>query len=265
MTTREGEAGTEEAGTEEARTEEQAAARREAAPQEQQTAAQPEPAPGSELSSQPRTSGDGDKAAQEPAPLTGSVAAPPDDARQLEREIERTREQLGETVQELIARVDVKSRAMAKATEVSARWKSTIAQRRDQATTRAGSMRSQVAGNTAAARQKAASAGKARKEQLRGQAVAVGKPAWEAMPEQVRQAVTKGASGARQHWMPLAAAGGAVVIGCLAIWQWKTRQPSAENPVAIRSVTVVSAGRPEHPQPRQAADPRGRGCRQSRS
>jgi hypothetical protein len=73
----------------------------------------------------------GDK--PETAPLTGTIATPPHDARQLEREIERTREQLGETVQELVARVDVMSRARAKASEVSDNWKSTVVQARKRA------------------------------------------------------------------------------------------------------------------------------------
>lgn len=143
------------------------------------TGAQPETAPGSELSSRAGTGGD----AAETAPLTGTVAAPPDDARQLEREIERTREQLGETVQELIARVDVKSRALARATEVSG--------------------------------------------QLRGRAAAVGTPAWEAMPEQVRHAMTKGAKGARERWLPLVVAAGMAIVASLAVWQWKARSSGA--------------------------------------
>jgi hypothetical protein len=177
-------------------------------------------APGSELSSRVGTGGDAD----EPEPLSGSVAAPPADARQLEREIERTREQLGDTVQELIARVDVKARALAKASEVSDKCKSTMVQARERAATRASGVRSQVTGNTAAARQKAASAGRAGKEQLRGRVAAVGTPAWEAMPEQMRGRLTKGASGARERWVPVTVAAGAVILDCLAVWQWRRDQ-----------------------------------------
>jgi hypothetical protein len=83
-------------------------------------------APGSELASQAAPDGK----APEAAPITGTVAAAPTDPRQLEQEIERTREQLGETVQELLARVDVKSRAQAKATEISGRVKRTTLQAR---------------------------------------------------------------------------------------------------------------------------------------
>jgi hypothetical protein len=191
----------------------------------QRTADDKEAAPGSELSSQTATRGD----VQETQPVTGSVATAPDDVRQLQLQIERTREQLGETVQELLARVDVKARARAMATEVSGKCKSTMVQARNQAAIRAGGVRDQVAGNTVAARQKAASAGRAGKDQVRGRIVAAGTPAWEAMPEQVRRTVTKGASGARERWMPLAVAAGVVIIGYLAIRQWKVR-PSSPDP-----------------------------------
>ena len=102
------------------------------------------------------TSGD----AQEAAPLSGSVTAPPANARQLEAEIRRTREQLGETVQELVARADVKSRALAKAAELSGKYKTAVAQAR---------------------------------------------------------------------WLPLAAAAGTVIIGCLVVWQWRARAGGARR------------------------------------
>jgi|SRR5215472_6270106 len=85
------------------------------------------PAPGSELSSQATPDGQ----APDTAPITGTVAAAPADPRQLELQVERTREQLGETVQELVYRVDVKSRAQAKATELSEKVKSTTVRTRD--------------------------------------------------------------------------------------------------------------------------------------
>jgi hypothetical protein len=61
----------------------------------------------------------------------------PGDAQQLREEIERTREHLGETVQQLVAKADVKGRAQAKATElagqVTRQAKSAVAQGRGQA------------------------------------------------------------------------------------------------------------------------------------
>ena len=180
----------------------------------QQSAAEAE-APDGELSPQAAknaVNADGPEA----VPLTGRIAAPADDPQQLEAEIERTREQLGETVQELAGRADVKSRARSRAAEA-----------RRNAAAQVGSVRSQVVSKTAAARQKAISAGAVRKDQLRNQAAAVGAPVWEATPEQVRRAVTKGANSARERWVPLAVAAGVLIAGCLAVRQWSRRSSGA--------------------------------------
>ena len=45
----------------------------------------------------------------------------PDDQQELEKEIEQTREQLGETVEALVAKVDVKARAQEKLGQLTAR------------------------------------------------------------------------------------------------------------------------------------------------
>jgi Protein of unknown function (DUF3618) len=146
-------------------------------------AAEAETAPGTGLT---RAAADAD--AQEVAPLTG-IAAAPNDARRLEAEIERTREHLGETVQELVARADVKSRARAKAAQVSGRMKATAVQARKNAAARAGNVRGQVAGTTAAARRKTISADGAGKE----------------------------------DWIPLAIASGVLFAGYLALRQYERR------------------------------------------
>jgi hypothetical protein len=144
----------------------------------QRPAAEAEAA-GSELS--PQATANADRA--ETTPLTGRITAPADDSQRLVAEIERTREYLGEIVQELAARVDVKTRARAKGAEVSGRMKSAAVQ-------------------------------------VRNRAAAVGAPVWEATPEQVRRAVTQGANSARDHWMPLGLAAGALIVGYLAVRQW---------------------------------------------
>jgi hypothetical protein len=126
----------------------------------------------------------------------GAGPAAADDVQQLEQEIERTRDQLGATAEQLAAKADVKARARAKAAEMAGRVKSTATGTRQQAAARAGSVRGQVAGTTAAARQKAISAG---------------------------QAVAKGASTARQHPVPLAVAAGLLIAGYLALRQWRKR------------------------------------------
>ena len=122
-------------------------------------------------------------------------------------------------MEQLAAKADVKSRARAKVAGLSGRVKSTTGQARKQAAARAGSIRSQFASQTAATRQKAVSAGGTGKNQLQTRAAAAGAPVWEATPEQVRRAVARGASTARQHRLPLAVAAGALILGYLAIRQ----------------------------------------------
>lgn len=156
-------------------------------------------------------------------PLGGGLPAAPDDVQQLEQEIERTREQLGETVEQLAAKADVKSRARAKAAEVSERVKSKTSQAQNEVAAGAESVRSQLAAKTAAARQKAISAGGAGKDQLQGRTAAVVMPVWEAAPEPLRRSVARGASTARQHRVPLAVAAGVVIAGYLAIRWWGQR------------------------------------------
>jgi hypothetical protein len=51
------------------------------------------------------------------------VTTSPDDQQELEKEIEQTREQLGETVEALVAKVDVKARAQQKLGQLTARLK----------------------------------------------------------------------------------------------------------------------------------------------
>jgi Protein of unknown function (DUF3618) len=150
-------------------------------------------------------------------------AAAPDDAQQLQQEIERTREQLGETVEQLAAKADVKARAHDKAAELSGRTKSKASQARKEAAARAGSVRSQLAGKTGAARQKAISAAAEGKGQLQARVAAAAKPVWEVTPEPVQQAVAKGASTARQRRVPLAAAAAALILGYLAIRRWRSQ------------------------------------------
>jgi hypothetical protein len=132
----------------------------------------------------------------ETAAQAGAGPAASDDVQQLEQEIERTRDQLGATAEQLAAKADVKARARAKAAEMVGRVKSSVMGTREQAAARAASVRGQVAGTTATARQKAISAG---------------------------QAVAKRASTARQHPVPLAVAAGLLIAGYLALRQWRKR------------------------------------------
>ena len=77
-----------------------------------------------------------DKTGGQQTPVVGKVVQGPaggDDAQRLREEIERTREHLGATVEQLIAKVDVKSRARAEAAELTGRFKLAAAQARQAA------------------------------------------------------------------------------------------------------------------------------------
>lgn len=139
----------------------------------------------------------------------------PDDVQRLQEEIEQARDQLGDTVQQLAAKADVKSRARAKAATLAGRLKSTTARTGEQAAARTASARGQLASTTSVARQKVISAGQAGKGQLQRRAA----PVRDAMPEPVRQTVARGASTARQRSVPLTVTAIVLVLGFLVIRQ----------------------------------------------
>lgn len=113
---------------------------------------------------------------------------PSDDPRVLREEIERTREQLGATVEALAAKADVKAQAQQKVSQLTGR----LTAKADQA------------------RQRAAVA-----------ATSISK----VTPEPVKQAAANAAATARRRRGPLAAAGaiGAAVLGWLLINRWRRR------------------------------------------
>ncbi|HWG60785.1 MAG TPA: DUF3618 domain-containing protein [Streptosporangiaceae bacterium] len=83
--------------------------------------------------------------------MTTSV---PDDADELRQDIERTRDRLGETVEELAAKADVKSRAKAQAAELAGRLQTKAAQARTQALAQTPQLRRAVAKGATAVRQR---------------------------------------------------------------------------------------------------------------
>src|SRR5580698_2509908 len=102
--------------------------------------------------------------------VVGAASGPPDDPQGLQQEIERTREHLGETVEALVAKMDVKARAQEEATRLIGRLKARVVQARQQAadktagprqkaTVQGRHVRRQVAEKTAGPRQQAASVG----------------------------------------------------------------------------------------------------------
>jgi len=167
------------------------------------------------------TSGRGKKATAEPPAEPEAVpeGTVPGDEQQLRQEIEQTREQLGETVEQLVAKTDLKGRARAKAADLTGRMKSSTARVRAKTTDRGVGMRSQVAGPTVRARQKASAVGGTAKSQLQARAA----PVWEAAPEPVRRTAVKGASMAKQRRVPLMAAA-TLAAGYLVVRWWRRKR-----------------------------------------
>ena len=109
------------------------------------------------------------------AAANGVESAPSDDTQELQQQIE----QLGETVDQLVAKADVMARAKGKAADLADQVKGQAGQARAQASARAGSVRDEVTSNAAAAGQRAVYVGTAAKDQL----VATGGSVWQAAPE----------------------------------------------------------------------------------
>ncbi len=125
-------------------------------------------------------------------------AAPPESLETLTGEIERTREELGETVEALVAKADVTARAREKASQLAGRVSS-------------------KAGN---ASKVTASKAKEAARQVKEQAAARMGAAGTALPEPVRSAAKQAASRAQQRQVLLAiAAGGALLAGWLVVRQ----------------------------------------------
>jgi Protein of unknown function (DUF3618) len=167
-------------------------------------------------------------------PPAAQAGAGPDDVQQLEAQIERTREQLGATVDQLAAKVDVKSRARAKAAELTGRAKA--AGQAGQAKAIGLTGRAKAAGQAGQAkaagltgRAKAAGqAGQAKAAELTGRATGAAKSATSGLREQasterMRQAAAKGVSTAKERPVPLAVAAAVLVAAYLVIRQWRKR------------------------------------------
>jgi cobalamin biosynthesis Mg chelatase CobN len=169
---------------------------------------------------------------EEPTESAAAQAgAGPDDVQQLEAQIERTREQLGATVDQLAAKVDVKSRARAKAAELAERAKATGQAGQAKAAELAGQAKAtgQAKAAELAGRAKATGqAGQAKATELSGRATGAAKSVTtgireQASTERMRQVAAKGASTARERPVPLAVAAAVLVAAYLVIRQWRKR------------------------------------------
>jgi Protein of unknown function (DUF3618) len=130
---------------------------------------------------------------------TAGPAPPPSDPRQLREEILRTRAELGDTVEALAGRLDVRARAREAAAAARQR-----ARDRAEAVTRA------VAGR-----------GAQLKEQIGGAAAqATGGVGGEAAPDQAAGVAGQARATAVRGGLPLAAVAGVVLV-CWLAWRWR--------------------------------------------
>lgn len=160
-------------------------------------------------------SGRGSESSAEPPAEAAPEGMVPGSEQELRREIEQTRERLGDTVDLLVAKTDIKGRAQAKIAGLAGRVRGKSAPARSKAADRAASARSQVAGKSLMARQKATVG----RDQLQARAAG----AWQAAPEGFRRTATKGADTAREYRVSLAAVLLALTSGYLAFRLWPRR------------------------------------------
>jgi hypothetical protein len=135
----------------------------------------------------------------------------------LTEEIDRTRAQLGETVEALAAKADVKARARDKAAEVTGHVASAADQLREQAAARASQVRDGLADKVTGARRTVAASGDKVRQQVAGQAADAGSAARQAAPEPVLRAASRAAEIGRQRRVAVAVAAAAAGI-TLAGW-----------------------------------------------
>ena len=148
----------------------------------------------------------------------------PEDPVQLRQDIERTREQLGETVEALVAKTDVKTQAKDKVGQLTDRLKGTTAQAREQATARVTQARTQLASKTADVKQAASPNGAPAREQLQARATAVGGKVRDVTPEPVQRAARHAAERTSPRQVAIAAAGAvAVLIGFVLVRRLRRR------------------------------------------
>ena len=132
-------------------------------------------------------------------PGSGDV---PEDPEQLRQDIERTREQLGETVEALVAKTDVKAQARERVSHLTERLKGTTAQ-----------ARTQLSQKTTDVKQAASTNGAQGRDQLQARATAVGSKVRDVTPEPVQRAARHAAArtSPRQATIVAVAAGVALI------------------------------------------------------
>jgi hypothetical protein len=172
---------------------------------------------------------------------TGSGDTPPENPEALVEEITRTREELGETVEALAAKADVKARAQQRAAEVSGQLKGKLDGMKQELAGRAGQLKSELTGKAAGTRQavteKAAGTSQAVAErgktilgasqpaakQLGSRATQAGTTVWAAAPEPVQHGARRVARTVDQHRVPAIAIAGVTLLASWLAIRWLRR------------------------------------------
>lgn len=132
-----------------------------------------------------------------------------DDVQQLEQEISETRERLGDAVEELVAKLDVKSQAKAKASQLTDTVTGRVRRVRNQAQAGSSRITGQVTAKAKHARGKAAATA--------GQAKDSATTATSSIPEPARKAAATGASIAKRRPVQIGAAVSVLIAGIVAL------------------------------------------------
>jgi hypothetical protein len=162
---------------------------------------------------------------------TGSDVAPPDNPEELVAEINRTREQLGDTVEALAAKADVKARAQQRATDVSGQLKGRVGEVKAGLASRVDQLKGELAGKAGETRQAVTGHGKTvvgasqpTAQRLGQRAAQAGTSAWEAAPEPVQNGARRVARTVDQHRIPsIAIAAGATLLAGWLAFRWLRR------------------------------------------
>ncbi len=121
-------------------------------------------------------------------------------------EIERTREQLGETVEALAAKADVKGRARRRGAEVTGNLRGRARAAKDKVTEQAGELRDEAAAKAAQAKNAAQGAGAPVAGQVASRAAAAGRAVRDITPAPVQRSAGRAVVIVRGHRGKAAAA-----------------------------------------------------------
>jgi cell division septum initiation protein DivIVA len=132
-----------------------------------------------------------------------------DDVQQLEQEITETRERLGDAVEELVAKLDVKSQAKAKASRLTSTVTGRVRRVRNQAQARSSRIAGQFTTSAKHARGRAAATADQAKDSATTAAGSVPAPA--------RKAAATGASLARKRPVQMGAAVSVLIAAIVAV------------------------------------------------